>query len=1075
MPMKNMNEMRHLSVYNASAGSGKTFTLAAYYVACLLSEPGRGGYRSILAVTFTKKATSEMKDRILTQLHAMAQGQADEAFASIVRSIMLEIGATPPDDATMRQRAGELFREMLAHYEDVAVMTIDSFLQLLMSGLTQAIGASAVNEIELDTKRITREAVDQILSTHIEEQKGLKKAITDNLKQKIDEEKSWDIRKELNGLAESLFDEAVQARSGDFLQPEKVRAFKRALNWTQSPEYEELKKRYEPLAGVSKEDFKPLSHPEWYFNFVQRMGKWITTGEIGDTYGLKPTAHDNLQQSDHRLRGPLLALEEQVEVAKRAYLTYGQTAQHLDNLALLGYIHYRIHENLKDANAALLAETASKLASALKEGDADFILEKAGIRYKHILLDEFQDTSTLQWQNMLKLVEEVLGGGGTSLIVGDTKQSIYRWRSGNRHLMEGLRPDHKSLGHHVQNKALRTNFRSRREVVKFNLETFARVPESFGEKAFYNEDFDLEHGSNLGDYYVQGKHEGGYVQMRAYPYVAEEEEEVQACLLDHMFEEIEWLLAQGVKPKDCLILIRLQADGKKVVKHLQTIHGDPRFARVCQAGIVSADSFTLDSSRSVNVVINGMKYVVRKDSAAREYVRLSSPETDLAALEQVATNLPLTEMMEAVITCCLCPNGRFEGGDVLYLNYLQDKARSYVGKYGSDAETFLQYWDDVMHEQTVGSADVQAIRLMTIHKSKGLEAKNVFIPFCNWPIERLKGSIWMTPTVPDAADSRLEWVPITLSNKLEETKYAHAFEKELQEQHVDNLNLLYVALTRAAERLYVLIPRKMDVKNGTPENVGGCLLADRGLLADLTAKAAEEMSAARYVEYTAGEKESDKWPKPEKNEAKKERMEEPFSFEKAASAPCGYFGSRGHILFRQSQESFSYTMSRSASASDALDRRAFGTICHDILAQVETRDDVSRVVDAFVRQGIIPDAAKRAEVEAAIGKAWANEQMCSWFDGSWQLMREETILLPDRLRRAMSRGVEEVTEQRPDRVMLKGDTAIVLDYKFGENDDDAYHTQVRGYMLLMKELGYTHVEGYLWMAESGELIKIEQA
>lgn len=1065
-----MTSQRTLTICNASAGSGKTFTLAAHYVACLMAGEGIGSYRSVLAVTFTNKATAEMKDRILTHLYALGQGCEDGHFLGKVQEV-LRIRGCQLTETEIRDKAKRLFEDMLAHYDDIRVTTIDSFLQLLLTGLAQSIGLSANFAVELDVTHAITTAVDQLLSTHIDEQEGLADTISDYLTEQLQDEAGWDIRRTLRSLAAELFTEAVQEHTDDSdFERKRIRAFKEAVSWDKTPAAQELRATYEALAA-KRDEILGMTGGRNYNAFLGRVELMVRGKKLSEKDGpLGERDRARLKEGD-----PLLRLNELFEQEKGKYLRWYYTTEHLNDMMLLAYLRNRIRANLKDANSVLLAETAHKLAAALQPGDADFILEKAGIRFRHILLDEFQDTSDLQWSNFRRLIEEILASGGTTLIVGDTKQSIYRWRNGNRHIMDSLDETFAGFAAH---QPLRRNFRSCREVVQFNLRMFRQLPSMMqtcsGEPiTLYDEGFAEE---NLGEYYLSGAHEGGYVSFRAYPYSRGERKPVRETMVTDMFEQMEALLQLGVASKDCLILIRRRSDAESITNLFRHLRQESEaFPCLSRCEIMSADSFSLDGSRAVNVAVCGLKYVLRRDSVARAYIRFCRPDTDFEALGEVKRNMPLTEMLAEVIRICLCPGGTYEGEDVLYLNSLQDKVRDYVGRYGANTEQFLTYWEDTMHAETIGAAETSAIRLMTIHKAKGLEAKNVFIPFCDWEMvkKNARGQLlWCEPAVqPEAAESRLSLVPISRQQSMQNAGYGKEYEAEHDEEIIDNLNLLYVALTRAAERLFVSADLTADAAEETKraDNAGSLLLHACGLQ--------ERFAAAEggFVEFTTGE-----ITMPESSEPRGTGLPQPFSFKDAEPLHATYHQEPTQVEFRQSQDSFQYTMYGTEQGQANLDRRAFGTICHDILARVEKREDVEKTVDLFVRQGIVRDETIRSQVLTAINQAWEHPEMCEWFSGKYQLLREETILLPARLReqftreeRSLDRAAEEVTEQRPDRVMTLGDRAIVLDYKFGAMNERVYIPQVRRYMLLMRELGFAHVSGYIWAAEDNELIPVK--
>ncbi|MBP5290227.1 MAG: PD-(D/E)XK nuclease family protein, partial [Paludibacteraceae bacterium] len=594
--------------------------------------------------------------------------------------------------------------------------------------------------------------------------------------------------------------------------------------------------------------------------------------------------------------------------------------------------------------------------------------------------------------------------------------------------------------------------------------------------------------ANLDEYYQTGTHEGGYVRFRAY-HQNSADARVREEMVRAMFVEMEKLLASGVESKDCLILIRKNADARLLIRLFREMQQDKTsFPRLSRSEIVSGDSFALDGSRAVNVVINGLKYVLRRDKIARAYIELCCPEADWQALENVRDNLPLTEMLTEVMRLSLCPNGPYKGEDILYLNSLQDRVREYVGKYGANVEQFLAYWDDSLHKKSVGAAENNAIRLMTIHKAKGLEAKNVFVPFCNWEMVKTgKDFLWCEPAMqPEDESQRLSLVPILNRQDMAKAGYKSQFDAECDEQLVDNLNLLYVALTRAAERLYISAELGKDAADPEKmaDNVGSLLLHACDL-----AEPFEKIGEGEFVEYETGDVKvtgsnlaelgRSAKPCPGLQVTDDKPLPQPFSFRDAEEVKATFCLEPARVEFRQSQDSFQYTMYGTEQGQQNLDKRAFGTICHDILAQADRQEDVAQAVNRFVQQGIIRDEQIRGDVESTLAKAWQHEKMRDWFSGRYELLREETILLPERLRkqftaeeRALDKAAEEVTEQRPDRVMTLGDRAIVLDYKFGAMNERVYFPQVRRYMLLMRELGYAQVEGYIWAAETNELIEV---
>ena len=460
-----------MNVCRASAGTGKTFTLAAYYVGLLLSGES---YRNILAVTFTNKATAEMKERILGYLYGIATGTGDEAFLKKA----LELSGQWSVDSgqrSVRARAEQCFREMLLDYDNVQVSTIDSFLQTLLAGMAKMLGKAAGFRVELNLKQVITKAVDRLLTTDMSP--ALQQIMGDYLQEQLRQEGRWDIRQTLINLALDLYNEQVQMLVSDGkveLDEKTISAYKRSLDrWAQLPEMQNLQN----MVAQAKNDNEVAAKPDKQVgDAVVRIERSLA-GEktLPSKDWFRWLTENKLAKTTDPL---LLSINEQAARCGKIYRECMLTRSCLNDMRLMRSLLQEIETCLQDENRMLLAKTANTLRNALKEGDADFVLEKAGIRYKHIMIDEFQDTSTLQWQVFRPLIADVLAGEGhTLLIVGDIKQSIYRWRNGDWHIMAelGTESDPFQAYYNKDFAPLVKNFRSRRNVVEFNLQTMMRV------------------------------------------------------------------------------------------------------------------------------------------------------------------------------------------------------------------------------------------------------------------------------------------------------------------------------------------------------------------------------------------------------------------------------------------------------------------------------------------------------------------------------------------------------------------------------------------------------------------------
>lgn len=1078
-----MKNIRTMTICRASAGSGKTFTLAAYYVARLLSGVP---FRSILAVTFTNKATGEMKERILTYLYRLGQNpDLEKDFLQKVQGLLADWGASLSADEVSK-RSMCLFYDILSDYDNLRVSTIDSFLQMLLTGMVQSLGKAAGFSVDLDVTHAITTAVDQVMSTHIDSQAGLLDTVSDYLEEQLKEEKKWDIRRTLVELSEELFKESVQrAEESLLLDKEAIKAFKSKIGYKSAPCFVDMYAALDKLSHINAEE-GGLKGGSNYYKALQRVrasaqnkkvkkDDWFrcfTEKQLEDLESPAFNRKFTNQSQAEELRQAMLRVHGLCDSCKQVMLNWRVTSEHLNNLMLLGYVRNQIDANLGENNTVLLANTAKVLRQALMPGDADFILEKAGIRYHHIMLDEFQDTSSLQWENFLHLIQEILSGGGTTLIVGDIKQSIYRWRNGDWRIMAGLDANHEQLGAFYNDLPLSRNFRSREEVVRFNLETMARLMEmnELTEQAahHYDEGFN---GDNLDDYYVSKK-KGGYVRFRAYPFFAGRKsadclpaeemlrhDVVKSVMAHDMFDTMEGLLQRGADAGDMLILVRNKKELTPIVEAFRVCAEDGEHELLAKTKLVSSDSFQLESSMAVQAVMNALKYLYLHDSVALRYVKLTYPNADLQALRNLDCRMPLYDLMEEVIRLCLCPEGEYKGEDIAYINSLKDKTRDYVSRYGSNAKEFLAYWEDKMKNSAIPAAPSDDIRVLTIHSAKGLEAKHLFIPYCSWSMEDERGKIWTEAQVPTGVElPKKKVIPVDNSIDLREAGYAAAYDDEHAEQRVDNINLLYVALTRAADNLYIY----SDILQGNelPDHVGSLLLRSRKMEDALQqALDAFEEDKPCFAEYEVGE------PYLVKRSDTASDAGKPFTFSHAEILNARFFSENRGIRFRQSQDSHLYSVMGNAAGEKMSEMAHFGTICHDIFAKMSVREDADRVINEFYLKGIIDSEEQLQEVRDAIATAWNNAQMCDWFSGNWELMREDAILFFDA-------RVGRAKEKRPDRVMIRGSHAIVLDYKFGRMHEEEYTEQVQEYMRLMTGLGYTEVEGYIWHASSQTLYAI---
>lgn len=1011
-----------VTICRASAGTGKTYTLAAYYVGLLLSGVD---YRSILAITFTNKATAEMSERILGFLHDIAEGRADD-FLKYAKRFMPD-SALRQNDTMLRQRAGECFRQMLLDYDNVQIQTIDSFLQTLLGGLAGIVGSSASTTTELDVKHIIRTAVDRLLSTDMTDQD--RTILEDYMQLALDQESYGDVHKSLCMLAEELYNESVQildARGEILFNAPAIASRRHAIEeqWAKD-------ERVIALRAL----LKSCDPADYNRNVSAAYRRLLTSVEHPEKIAGKERFR-GVGERDNKVPEMVLATEMAAPLA-RDYNTLFLTIRFSREMELMASLKAIIQRLLIEANSALLARTASTLSQALRTGDADFILEKAGIRFRHVLIDEFQDTSRLQWDVIEQLLRDVLASeGNTLLIVGDIKQSIYRWRNGDWHIMEGLvHPKEDELSYERLNPrftSLTRNYRSSEEVVRFNLSLFDHIIRARGETlmdSIYGEEYDP---AKLADFYQADKKTGGYIHYRAFANTKEEE------LAMAMFDQMEELLQKGTIPSDIMILVRYKSEASFITSIKDQL--DPvQYPLLTQTGIVSADSFLLESSGDVRLLIMALRYKFSSDIVAKRYLELYAKKPDV--IDQIDASIrPNTPLYEAVCELMRVlltdAEGKYHGTETAYLNTLLDRTREYVGTYGSDVEQFLLYWDEVMHAKAIPMASSNAIRILTIHASKGLQSQTLFVPFVTWEKEdgRHKPKVWCRAAV-KSEEGKEDSVPVPYGVEMENSAYTAAYKEEQQNLRIDNLNMLYVALTRAEDNLFVYTTYSVTKKNpeGTCSHIGVYL---RDCYGD------EQIVGTPVIVQ----------PKAEKQPLQAVQSE--------------LWANSDQVRFVQSQEGALYT-EYGDEAYRRMTRMDEGTLCHEIFAHIQKADQLESVLDEFESRGEIRNSAEREKFRSLISAAWeGNPIMRPWFTAPYELRLEEAIYIDRR-------------ELRPDRVMINPDTneAIVLDYKFGRWEDK-YIKQVRDYMTALERMGYASVKGYLWFArkqQGKQLIEVHGA
>ena len=744
------------------------------------------------------------------------------------------------------------------------------------------------------------------------------------------------------------------------------------------------------------------------------------------------------------------------------------TLRHLNQLRLLSNIEKKVRELNETENRFLLSDTQQLLHSLIDGSDSPFIFEKIGTQLQHVMIDEFQDTSTIQWQNFKVLLSETIShDNGSNLIVGDVKQSIYRWRSGDWRLLNGIESQFNSLLMEI--KTLSTNYRSCRNVINFNNNFFchaAKIEYQALEELNCNEREQLSKAYADVEQQIPGnRNDDGQITIELLP-----NDDYQQEVLDHMLECVKELLSKGISQKDIAILVRYNYHIPIIAQHF--------LENLPEVSIVSDEAFRLDASGAVCLMIQALKLLLhpddqltkativktwlctiqKKDLKENDFLIAGNdldaylPESFIGHFDELLT-LPLYELAEKIYSIFQL---HLIEGQGAYLCAFYDQLATFVNENTADIQSFLSEWEETLCKKTIQSDETNGIRLISIHKSKGLEFDHVIIPFCDWPLEKMSDNIvWCQPK--EAPFNDLPIVPIDYSPKqMLGTIYENDYLHEHLQNTVDNLNLLYVAFTRAAESLYVI--GKRGAKNSRSALIEMTLPLIAESMPESQLEGMEDDKSAIYFSYGSLSKKEQ-----EENDLfnSKEHSINPFlQKSEAVSVSIRTYDSK--VNFRQSNRSRDFIEGNKEADKQHRYIQA-GSVLHEIFSTIQTEKDIPDALQRLQFEGILYDEEMTAErITTMLRKRLSDPRVASWFSSRWTLFNECTIL-------SVENG--EVREHRPDRVMTDGNEWIVVDFKFGHPDPE-YHKQVRQYMDLLSSMGHQNIKGYLWYVYSNQIEEV---
>ena len=1071
------NRYRPITVYKASAGTGKTFTLATRYIKLLIDNPD--SFRNILAVTFTNKATEEMKMRILSQLYGIAHHLPDSE--EYLNKVIEMTGAT---EEYIVSQAKVALSNLVHNYSYFRVETIDTFFQNILRNLARELDLTANLRIELNDRQIEQQAVDALIEELVPTSKELG-WIMSYIRENISDDKSWNIIGLLKRFGENIFKDFYRQNESKLTEKLKQKGF-----------FKEYTDKLRAVRNKAKDNL--LAIAEKFFDILSANGFDITdfnygksgvcgyfiklrNGVFEDSELLKTRMTDALEEpmvwvkKGDRIQGsplldlvqsellPLLLDAERIRPKQlMLYKSADITLKHLNQLRLLSSIEAKVREMNADSNRFLLSDTQALLSSLIDKSDSPFIYEKIGTQLHHVMIDEFQDTSTIQWRNFKVLLDECMSHEETeNLIVGDVKQSIYRWRSGDWRLLNDIEKEFPTAHTSMIIEKLGVNYRSEPNVVNFNNAFFKTAADWEYRKVAEDNAVEAEQlnraYTDVEQKLPAGKPAKGYVHIELLP-----QKSYRDNMMIRLKETVEELIEHRVSLNKIAIIIRSNGIIQEVADYFMREMPDIR--------LISDEAFRLDASLAVNIIMDALRVLMHPNdrlamaNLAKAYCKVTSGSMysesmmiggrgDMAALlpkdfsnyTDSLVRLPLRDLVERLYIIFNLGSLQYEDA---YLCSFYDQLNSYIGDNISDIDSFVEYWNETIHSKTIAGDEIDGIRLITIHKSKGLEFEHVIMPFCDWQLEKVS-TIWCKPT--KAPFDELPLVPIDfVAKQMQSTIYEQDYLHEHLQNVVDNLNLLYVAFTRAKCSLQVFGKRgKGGIRT---ELIEACLpvvadtLEECILVGDIDNT--EEIVSLEYGslgDYSQNDRKTD---------ISRNVFKQPISAENIDIVSF-YM----NVEFRQSNKSRSFIEDTEDEEKTLSDYVKIGRVLHSVLSNIRTTADINSALTELKNEGVLYDHNLTQEkLITMLRERLEDERVAGWFSDRWTIFNECSIVHLDK-------NSDKMVEHRPDRVMTDGEEVIVIDFKFAAQREK-HHLQVRQYMVLLRDMGYQNVSGYLWYVYS---------
>jgi len=1052
-----------LVIYKSSAGSGKTFTLVQQFLIKVIGHPWL--FRRILAITFTNKATEELKTRIIKELDILAHGRE-----SMHLPILLE-SHPKLNEAQISEHANLVLTKILHDYSSFSISTIDSYFQVLARTLARELLLPLKYNIELDTELICKNTTNNLL-----DEAGKDEQITTWLEalllHRIDNGKNWNVRTELEKMTRELLQSSsARAHASNSTMPELLELIHWMLSKKKEVEKYMRSKGNEAIDVLNKHQ---LDVNKFYYKSKGPVGYLLKIANYRSSYkefsGINSYVHNALEDPlvlvpKAEQKNELLVsiatneiyplLDQSVSYFlehQRCYLSVCESLKLIYQAGISGVLDEKLKDYREKNQIFHLSDTTRMLSKMVADQDAPFIYEKSGNTFLHILIDEFQDTGTEQWSILKPLVINSLSTGNEVILVGDAKQSIYRWRGGNMQLLlEGVKKDLNASGFPVKDHVLSTNYRSKAKIIEFNNYFFPIASFNLSSKFKPEETiFNLAYkDSEVFQRTREKGAEGGYLQFdffeteKADSSTGTEKIHWKEKALIRMDQIIEELLEKGYSLKDITIIVRKNAHEKEIADYLFKQSKYP---------FISSNSLLLSTHPKVHLLLNCLRFLldpksallleeinlhIDKETSNSEFPFRSFHHTKnkkgWAQVQLIHQREKLISVPFDIVIHHLIELLNISTTDP-FIQKLCDLQKEYTASINNTIAGFIQWWDE--HEPTRKwsvnlSEGGNAIRIISIHRSKGLEFPIVIMPFLDWEITpSYKEILWVESKEEKFAEHGK--IPIHAVKNLNDSFFSEDYYKESLNTALDNINLLYVAFTRPEEKLFIMAPKK------PAQNEIAYLLKE---VINSNEEWAQRLSAHESSNFSIGENENKQI---KSKEIKTESIYSPSSFTMTDLKESE------NIILRL------FNLKSTFSSDEII----LGNLVHESISLIHKEEDIkTAIAETLSKNGNQTYRKWNTKITTQVQGIWNLLKNKQWTSDYFEVLNECDL------------SDENGILHRPDKVLINGNTGIVIDFKTGKSDDKYFH-QVKEYCRLLQETGIQEVSGYLIYTADTELVKV---